>query len=128
MRLALILAITALPAMAQDIDEGAESYMTHCATCHGTKAHGDGPMASLLTIQPADLTALSQSNGGVFPAARVIQRIDGTTEILAHGGPMPIFGLLLQGPSTAMVAPDGSEVVAPEAIVNIAAWLQAHQR
>ena len=84
-------------------------------------------MASMLTVRPADLTRLSSGNGGVFPIDRVVRRIDGTTEVMAHGGPMPIFGLLLQGPSEAILAPDGSEIVAPEAIVQIAAWLETVQ-
>ena len=123
----LALALTTQPAFSQDIEEGAAAFVTHCAACHGIEARGDGPMATLLTVKPADLTALSASNGGVFPTARVIQRIDGTTEVLAHGGPMPVFGMLMQGPSAGIVAPDGSEVIAVEAIVNIAGWLEGVQ-
>ena len=85
-------------------------------------------MATLLTVKPADLTMMAALNDGVFPTARVIQRIDGTTEVLAHGGPMPVFGMLMQGPSTGIVAPDGSEVIAAEAIVNIAGWLEGVQK
>jgi mono/diheme cytochrome c family protein len=130
MRFALIIAALAAsgPAFAQDLAEGRAGYAAHCAVCHGTNARGDGPMASLLTIPPADLTGLSARNGGVFPMDRAIRRIDGTEDMAVHGGPMPLFGALLQGPSAAIVAPDGSEVVAPEAIVNIAAWLQGQQR
>ena len=43
-------------------------------------------------------------------------------------GAMPLFGLILEGPSEAILAPDGSEVIAPEAIVDIAAWLQTVQK
>lgn len=117
----------AMPAAAADQGEGRTAFADHCATCHGTGARGDGPMAAVLSIRPADLTRLAAGNGGVFPTARVLRRIDGTTEVMAHGGPMPVFGLLLQGPSAAIVAPDGSEVVAPEAIVGIAAWLETIQ-
>lgn len=122
------LALTALPAFAQDIEEGAAAFVSHCAACHGIEARGDGPMATLLTVKPTDLTMLAASNDGVFPTARVIQRIDGTTEVLAHGGPMPVFGMLMQGPSTGIVTPDGSEVIAAEAIVNIAGWLEGVQK
>lgn len=127
MRLAIILALAALPATAQNIEEGAAAFADHCAVCHGAEARGDGPMAGLMIVPPPDLTGLSARNGGAFPTTRVMQRIDGTTEVMAHGGPMPLFGLLMQGPSAAMVAPDGSEVIAPEAIVNIAGWLQERQ-
>ena len=58
----------------------------------------------------------------------VVRRIDGETEVLAHGGPMPLFGLVLQGPSGIVVAKDGSEIVTSEAIVDIAAWLEEIQQ
>ena len=128
MRLALILTVLALPAFAQDATEGAATFLDHCAGCHGAEARGDGPMASLLTVAPPDLTRLAYREGGDFPLTRVIERIDGTTEVRAHGGPMPIFGLLLDGPSVMLVAPDGSDVSAPEGIGNIAAWLEEVQR
>ena len=129
MRIGVILALAlATPLAAQDIEEGAEAFANHCAGCHGPEAQGDGPMAALMRVEPADLTGLSARNGGEFPMARVIERIDGTTDVMAHGGPMPVFGLLLQGPSAATVAPDGREIVAPEEIVSIAEWLATLQR
>ena len=68
------------------------------------------------------------SDGGVFPLERVLSRIDGTTEVMAHGGPMPLFGLILEGPSEVAVSPDGSDVAAPEALIDIASWLQEVQQ
>ena len=128
MRFIVLLMLAAAPAFAQDLAEGKAAFDAHCVVCHGPRAEGDGLMAALLTIQPADLTQLSVRNDGAFPMARVIQRIDGTTEVLAHGGAMPVFGTLLQGPSASIVGPDGSDVVAPETILNIAAWLETVQR
>ena len=126
--LAILAALTiGQAALADDPERGARYYSDHCAVCHGETALGDGPMASVLSVRPADLTRLSETNGGDFPTARVVRRIDGTTEIMAHGGPMPLFGLLLQGPSEAVLAPDGSEVVAPEALVDIVTWLETVQ-
>lgn len=118
----------ATAAHADDPERGAEYFQDHCAVCHGDAAVGDGPMAAVLSVRPSNLTALSIENNGVFPIGRVVRRIDGTTEVMAHGGPMPIFGLLLQGPSEAVLAPDGSEVIAPEAIVDIVTWLQSVQQ
>lgn len=122
--LALVLASQA---PAGDAEDGAEHFSDYCATCHGIEARGDGPMTSLLTLRAPNLTQLAASNDGIFPTARVVRRIDGTTEVQAHGGPMPLFGLLLHGPSEAILAPDGSEIIAPEAIVQIAAWLETIQ-
>jgi mono/diheme cytochrome c family protein len=123
--LAIFLASTA---SAQDVAQGRDVFQNHCATCHGTGARGDGPMADVLSVVPTDLTALAASNGGEFPAARVVRRVDGQREVLAHGGPMPLWGMILDGPAAVIVAPDGAEIVAPEAIVDVAAWLATVQR
>jgi len=123
--LAIFLASTA---SAQDVAQGRDVFQNHCATCHGTGARGDGPMADVLSVVPTDLTTLAASNGGEFPTARVVRRVDGQREVLAHGGPMPLWGMILDGPSAMIVAPDGAEIVAPEAIVDVAAWLATVQR
>lgn len=120
--------VLANPALAEDAEVGQRLFSDHCAVCHGMEAEGNGPMAAVLSVVPADLTMLSAGNGGAFPVDRVVRRIDGTTEVLAHGGAMPLFGLILEGPSDVILAPDGSEVIAPEAIVDIAAWLQSLQK
>jgi putative copper export protein/mono/diheme cytochrome c family protein len=36
---------------------GQAVYGQHCAVCHGTEGHGDGPAARTLPVPPADLTA-----------------------------------------------------------------------
>ena len=123
--LAIFLASTA---SAQDVAQGRDVFQNPCATCHGTGARGDGPMADVLSVVPTDLTALAASNGGEFPTARVVRRVDGQREVLAHGGPMPLWGMILDGPAAVIVAPDGAEIVAPEAIVDVAAWLATVQR
>ena len=128
MRHTLLFCLLAFPAVAQDVEEGAATFLDHCAGCHGATAMGDGPLSALMTTPPPDLTELAARDGGEFPLARVVQRIDGTTEVQAHGGPMPVFGLLMDGPSVAMAAPDGSDVIVPEGIAHIAAWLMEVQR
>ncbi len=125
---AMIAFAIACPAVAEEVSRGQEFFADHCVVCHGPGATGDGLMAPLLMIRIADLTQLAADNGGVFPTDRVIRRIDGTHEVLAHGGPMPLFGLLLEGPSDVILAPDGSEIIASEAIVEITAWLQSIQK
>ena len=56
---------------------GPEMYRTFCASCHGTEGKGNGPAAAALKKTPADLTLLSQKNGGHFPAERVRNYIEG---------------------------------------------------
>ena len=51
-------------------------------------------MASILTVAPADLTTLSKSNGGEFPAIRIYKLIDGRETFYAHGDrTMPVWGI-----------------------------------
>ncbi len=58
---------------------GKASYRAYCAGCHGVSAHGDGPAASAMTVAPADLTLISQRNGGAFPTEQVYDKVDGRT-------------------------------------------------
>ncbi len=46
-------------------------YQNYCATCHGTDAKGNGPMAPVLKTPPPDLTQIAVRNGGVFPQKNV---------------------------------------------------------
>ena len=75
--------------------QGPEMYRTFCASCHGLEGKGNGPAAAALKKAPADLTLLSQKNGGKFPAQRVREYIEGKDAKAtdAHGSrEMPIWG------------------------------------
>jgi mono/diheme cytochrome c family protein len=126
--MALALTLGAGAATAQDTALGQALYLDHCATCHGTGAEGDGPMTALLRVAPPDLTELAAAEGGVFPLERVVRRIDGRDEVLAHGGPMPVFGMILGGESGLIDAFDGTPVFTTQSVVDIAAWLQTIQK
>lgn len=72
---------------------GSDTYRTYCATCHGEKARGDGPLAESLRFRPPDLTQLAERNGGTFPTTKVIRIVDGRDPVGGHGGPdMPVWG------------------------------------
>jgi len=74
-------------------DAGKREYDSKCADCHGPGGKGDGPQASILPKQPANLTLLAKKNGGVFPALRVHEIIDGRLEVMSHGPrTMPVWG------------------------------------
>lgn len=78
---------------AERADFGKREFNTNCASCHGWSGRGDGPVASLLTKRPTDLTQLAKLNGGVFPMARVYDSIEAGS-IATHGTrDMPVWGL-----------------------------------
>jgi hypothetical protein len=78
---------------AQGPDWGKSQYLLSCQPCHGTTGRGDGAAAKHLARRPADLTKLSESNGGVFPFVRVFEMIDGRLEVAMHGPrEMPVWG------------------------------------
>jgi len=125
--------LAAVPAAAQEVDSphdpeaGADSYALFCATCHGPEARGDGPTAEILAIAPPDLTALSAGNGGTFPLARVVSRIDGRDPLLAHGSPMPLYGPFFEGGAAALATPSGQPLLTSEPIADLVAWLRSIQ-
>jgi mono/diheme cytochrome c family protein len=86
-------AVSAQDAPLKQTTPGGETFRTYCATCHGTSARGDGPLAATMTRKPANLTEIARRNGGVFPADLVFKTIDGRQKVKGHGGPdMPEWG------------------------------------
>ncbi|MEE8526862.1 MAG: hypothetical protein V3T72_23250, partial [Thermoanaerobaculia bacterium] len=81
------------------IDRGRISYRTYCSNCHGDGGRGDGKVADLLKVPPADLSRLSEEHGGSFPADLVYRAIDGREEHRGHGRrEMPVWGIGFQDP------------------------------
>jgi mono/diheme cytochrome c family protein len=98
--------------------DGAALFRAYCANCHGGAARGDGVMSAQLRRQPPDLTTFAVRNGGVFPAERVRQVIDGTG-IAAHGDrDMPVWGAVFKRSS------GGDAAARIDAIVRFLAGLQ----
>ena len=127
-RLALILVLTASPVLAEgDPDAGEGVFQTFCAACHGMDAQGNGPMSGVLTVEPPDLTALAQSNGGVFPVFDVVRQIDGRDPMMAHGGDMPVFGALFDFPDGSIKSESGQPIITAQPIADVAAWLESVQ-
>jgi mono/diheme cytochrome c family protein len=94
------------------VAKGRVTYRVYCINCHGAKAKGDGTLAELLTVQPTDLTLLTQEGGGTFPADRVMASIDGREQIRGHGmKEMPVWGDVFQ---TSGAEPSGEDETAEE--------------
>lgn len=94
------------------VAKGRVTYRVYCINCHGAKAKGDGTLAELLTVQPTDLTLLTQESGGTFPADRVMKSIDGREQIRGHGmKEMPVWGDVFQ---TSGSEPSGEDETAEQ--------------
>lgn len=124
--LALAGAVVATGTSAQDAEIGEELYLHHCATCHGLDATGHGPMAGVLVIQPTNLKTLV-SDKGVFPTARVVQRIDGRDPLISHGSPMPVYGPYFEGQDTAIKTDAGQPILTSKPIADLVAYLKTLQ-
>lgn len=72
---------------------GKAEYMAHCASCHGEKGKGNGPVAEVLQQKPTDLTQLAKKYSGSFPQDELYRVIDGRKMINPHGDrQMPVWG------------------------------------
>jgi len=73
---------------------GAELFERFCASCHGSGARGNGPVASSLNTAVPDLTLIVSRYGGEFPVTLVRDVIDGRgIDVRAHGTrTMPVWG------------------------------------
>jgi len=88
----LLLVLSAVPVHAAE-QPGRSLYLRYCAACHGRQGHGDGPVAPALGEKPTDLTQLAATHGEEFPLQAVVDAIDGTRTVRAHGvSEMPVWG------------------------------------
>jgi mono/diheme cytochrome c family protein len=72
---------------------GGDLFKMYCASCHGTNATGDGPLASAMRRKPPNLTEIAKRQKGVYPSDLVFKIIDGRQRVTGHGGPdMPVWG------------------------------------
>jgi mono/diheme cytochrome c family protein len=101
---------------------GAAMYKAYCAVCHGLDGTGNGPAAEALKTPPANLTLLSQNNGGKFPAMKVVSTIRGEAGVPAHGTrEMPIWGHLFWTVS------GGHESEVQQRVANLTKYVESLQ-
>lgn len=126
-----LLVATAMAAAAQEAEDmtyGEAEFLNSCAVCHGLSAKGDGPMAEELVTPPADLTRLSERNGGQFPYSRVFSMIDGRYVVPAHGNrEMPVWGQAFVEEDNENFGKDG-ELVTAQRIHELTQYIQSLQR
>jgi Cytochrome c len=105
---------------------GAELYQAFCASCHGPKARGNGPVAKSLRVKVPDLTRIAYRHDGQFPVELVARVIDGREFRAVHGTQdMPVWGQEFYG-----VAGDDPERRArsDELIDRLVGYLRTLQR
>ncbi|WP_300242888.1 cytochrome c [Antarcticimicrobium sp.] len=104
-------------------DEGAALFAENCTACHDYQGQG-GTLAGGQTAP--DLTGISARNGGVFPRAAVLSKIDG----YGHGGMtpeiMPEFGALLEG-DLVPVDVEGTLTPTPRPLAALLSYLESIQ-
>ncbi|MBO9449343.1 cytochrome c [Tropicibacter sp. R16_0] len=104
--------------------EGEQIFVENCAACHNYDAVG-GELSSR-AIAP-DLTQLAADNGGVFPRAKVLSKIDGYGQKgHANPGAMPEFGAILAGEQVP-VDIDGTMTPTPRSLAALLAFLESIQ-
>lgn len=109
-----------------DQTDGAAFFAENCVSCHGTAGKGDGPKSASLPAAPTDLTKLSASNDGSFPAARALSYIYGDPVQGHLARVMPEFG----GSMSEDLVPveiDGVLTPTPRALAGLLAYLESIQ-
>jgi mono/diheme cytochrome c family protein len=109
-----------------DLD-GRALFLGHCAECHGAEGRGDGPSASALPTEPADLTQIAARRSGVWPVLEIMSIIDGYAELNDLRGNMPIIEEVVEGPIIEFDAGNGILVPTPARLVALAEYLERIQ-
>jgi len=103
-------------------NSGVDMFNAYCAVCHGKDGKGNGPAAAALKNQPADLTLLSQKNGGKYPSAHVGAVIRGQESNPSHGSEeMPVWGPLFSSLS------QGHDDLVQQRINNLTKYIETLQ-
>lgn len=95
--IALAAGVTSAAALAESDDEaikkGAAHFRIFCVNCHGMEADGNGPLAKILKIQPADLTTLKRTlPEGMTVQELVFRAVDGRHKVgEGQQRNMPVF-------------------------------------
>lgn len=76
-----------------DVASGKITFAKYCGSCHGEDGKGNGPTAKVLTPPPTDLTTLSKTHEGKYPASYISALLKFGRNLAAHGSPdMPVWG------------------------------------
>ena len=112
------------PPVLTDSLVGSDLFRAYCANCHGGDGKGQGPVASVLKVSPADLTTLTRRHGGKYPEALVRDTLYGAripNPSVAHGTTeMPLWGAIFRQLDT-------KESVAKVRVENLVKYVESIQ-
>ena len=109
-----------------DHTDGAAFFADNCASCHGVKGYGDGPLAAGLPTAPTNLTMLSNRNAGTFPSARALSYIYGDPMQAHLARVMPQFGGAM-AEDLVPVEFDGNMTPTPRVLAGLLFYLESIQ-
>ncbi len=105
-------------------DNGKVMYENYCASCHGLDGRGRGPTAEALKFPPPDITTMTKSHNGTYPAQHVEAVLRFGVDNPAHGSKeMPIWGPVLKSMDHA----EGSNPVQALRITNLVRYVETLQ-
>ncbi len=110
-----------------DRSDGRAFFADNCTSCHGPDGRGDGIMSKGLPATPTDLTTLSRTNGGTFPATRALAYIWGDPKQSHLARVMPQFGGAM-AEDLVPVQLDGVYTPTPRALAGLLAYLESIQQ
>ena len=106
----MLLALLALAARADDLENGKSIYVARCQSCHGATGRGDGPASAAFTRKPRDFSAKEYWDDMTDDRLR-LYIIEGKPGTIMRGFPMadeqlaPLVVYLRSFPTTAAAAP-----------------------
>lgn len=125
--LALIGVVACVGPSMPNRSDGRAFFANNCTSCHGPSGYGDGIMSKDLPVAPTDLTTLSRTNGGTFPATRALAYIWGDPKESHLARVMPQFGGAMAD-DLVPVKLDGVYTPTPRALAGLLAYLESIQR
>jgi mono/diheme cytochrome c family protein len=105
--------------------DGRDTYLRYCASCHGPAGRGDGPLAPALAKPPSDLTQLAKQNAGRYDERAVMSVIDGRRAVIEHGTrDMPVWGAIFEEEGRTEPYPAYQSLLKSRFLVDYLATLQ----
>ncbi len=123
--LAFVCVLAAFTPAAAGDGAGKTLFMHYCSSCHGESGKGDGSLAGVMQLKPADLTQLAKKNGGEIGFLDLLQSIDGRARVRGHGPTgMPVWGEVF---APRKDAPEGEQLQGAGKLLLITYYVESLQ-